>query len=110
MLPPLVIVALTWWLAPLQLGALPQALLAIAIVAPMGPYLYRIAFQPLSEASILVLLIAAVGAHFSMTGLCLLFFGPEGMRARPLLTSGFTAGPCPCPGQNIAICVAARRR
>ena len=52
----------------------------------MGPYLYRIAFQPLSEASILVLLIAAVGAHFSMTGLCLLFFGPEGLRAKPLLT------------------------
>lgn len=106
-LPPLVITALVWWLAPMRLGPVPQALLAIAIVAPMGPYLYRIAFQPLSEASILVLLIAAVGAHFSMTGLSLLFFGPEGMRASPLLTSGFAAGPIPVSGQNIAICVAA---
>ena len=106
-LPPLVIVALTLWLAPLQLGTLPQALLAIAIVAPMGPYLYRIAFQPLSEASILVLLIAAVGAHFSMTGLCLLFFGPEGLRAKPLITAGFTAGPLPVSGQSIAIYLAA---
>jgi branched-chain amino acid transport system permease protein len=107
LLPPAVIAPLVWWLAPMRPGPLAQALLAIAIVAPMGPYLYRIAFQPLSEASILVLLIAAVGAHFSMTGLSLLFFGPEGMRASPLLTSGFAAGPIPVSGQNVAICFAA---
>ena len=99
---PVAIVALTLWIAPMKLGPLPQALLAIAIVAPMGPYLYRIAFQPLSEASILVLLIASVGAHFSMTGLCLLFFGPEGC-ARPLSTASFTVGPLPVSGQSIAI-------
>lgn len=104
---PLAIVALTLWLAPKQLGPVPQALLAIAIVAPMGPYLYRVAFQPLSEASILVLLIASVGAHFSMTGLCLLFFGPEGLRARPLSTTSFAVGPLPISGQSIAIYVAA---
>ena len=107
LLPPLVIAALAWWLAPLRLGPLPQALLAIAIVAPLGPYLYRFAFQPLAEASVLVLLIAAVGAHFSMTGLSLLFFGPEGMRASPLLTSGFELGPIPVSGQNVAIYLAA---
>ena len=104
---PLGIVALTLWLAPKQLGPVPQALLAIAIVAPMGPYLYRIAFQPLSEASILVLLIASVGAHFSMTGLCLLFFGPEGLRAKPLSTTSFAVGPLPVSGQSIAIYAAA---
>ena len=106
-LPPLVIGGLVWWLAPKQLGPLPQALLAIAIVAPLGPYLYRIAFQPLAEASVLVLLIAAVGAHFSMTGLSLLFFGPEGMRASPLLTFDLQVGPLPVSGQNLAIYLAA---
>ena len=106
-LPPLVILALTLWLAPMKLGSLPQALLAIAIVAPMGPYLYRIAFQPMAEASILVLLIAAVGAHWSMTGLCLLFFGPEGLRAAPILPGSFPAGPVPVSGQGLAICLAA---
>ncbi len=105
--PPLAIAALVWGLAPLRLGVLAQALLAIAIVAPMGPYLYRVAFQPLAEASVLVLLIAAVGAHFSLTGLCLLFFGPEGMRASPLLTAGLQAGPIPVSGQSIAIYLAA---
>ena len=106
-LPPLIIVPLTLFIAPLRLGVAVQTLLAIAIVAPLGPYLYRIAFQPLSEASILVLLIAAVGAHFSMTGLALLFFGPEGLRAQPLITSGFTLGPLPVSGQSIAIYLAA---
>jgi branched-chain amino acid transport system permease protein len=105
-LPPLVIVGLTYWLAPMKLGPLAQSLLAIAIVAPMGPYLYRIAFQPMAEASVLVLLIAAVGAHWSMTGLCLLFFGPEGLRAGPLLSGSISAGPIPVPGQSIAIYVA----
>jgi branched-chain amino acid transport system permease protein len=106
-LPPLMIAGLVWWLAPMRLGPLAQALIAIAIVAPLGPYLYRIAFQPLAEASILVLLIAAVGAHFSMTGLSLLFFGPEGLRARPLLDARLDVGPLPVSGQNIAICLAA---
>ena len=104
---PAAIVALTHWLAPMQLGPVPQAILAILIVAPMGPYLYRIAFQPLSEASILVLLIAAVGTHFSMTGLALLFFGPEGLRARPLSGLSFNVGPLPVSGQSIAIYVTA---
>jgi branched-chain amino acid transport system permease protein len=104
---PLLIVALTLWLAPLKLGPLPQALLAIAIVAPMGPYLYRVAFQPLEEASILVLLIAAVGAHFSMTGLCLLFFGPDGSRAQPIASTSFRLGPVPVAAQNVIMCVTA---
>jgi branched-chain amino acid transport system permease protein len=104
-LPPAIILALTWMLAPMRLGALPQALLAIAIVAPMGPYLYRIAFQPMAEASVLVLLIAAVGAHWSMTGLCLLFFGPEGLRALPMLPGTFSVGPLPVSGQGLAICI-----
>lgn len=106
-LPPALIATLAWWAAPLRLGPLPEALIAVAIVAPLGPYLYRVAFQPLAEASVLVLLIAAVGAHFSMTGLSLLFFGPEGMRASPILTSGFTLGPIPVSGQSIAIYAAA---
>lgn len=104
---PVAIVALTVWLAPLKLGPIAQALLTIAIIAPMGPYLYRIAFQPLSEASVLVLLIAAVGTHFSMTGLGLLFFGPEGLRARPLLDMSLSLGPLPVSGQSIAIYLAA---
>jgi branched-chain amino acid transport system permease protein len=49
-LPPLIIVALTWWLAPMRLGPVAQALSRHRHRRPHGPYLYRIAFQPLSEA------------------------------------------------------------
>src|SRR5690606_25998505 len=37
-----------------------QVVLTLAIVVPMGPMVYRLAFQPLAEASTLVLLIVAV--------------------------------------------------
>jgi branched-chain amino acid transport system permease protein len=100
---PAAIVALTMALAPMKLGPVPQALLTVLMIAPMGPYLYRFAFQPLAETSVLVLLIAAVGAHWSMTGLSLLFFGPEGLRAEPLSRASWTVGPLPVSGQSIAV-------
>src|SRR5262249_37740120 len=74
---PIVIVAATSWLAPRKPGLVVEMLIALAIVTPMGPYIYRIAFRPLAEASTLVLLIAAVGVHLVMTGLGLVFFGAE---------------------------------
>ncbi len=56
-------------------------LLSLVIVAPIGLYLYRIAYQPIAHASVLVLLIASVGVHLAMQGLGLVFFGAEGLRA-----------------------------
>lgn len=100
---PSAIVGLTLGLAPLKLGVLAQAALTVLIIAPMGPYLYRIAFQPLAEASVLVLLIAAVGAHWSMTGLSLVFFGPEGLRGSALSTASITVGPLPVSGQSLVV-------
>jgi branched-chain amino acid transport system permease protein len=81
--------------------------LTLAIVAPMGPYVYRIAFQPIADASILTLLIAAVGVHLSMVGLGLVFFGAEGLRAPALTDLSFDLGPLPVSGQSIAVLVVA---
>lgn len=81
--------------------------LTLAIVAPMGPYVYRIAFQPIADASVLTLLIAAVGVHLSMVGLGLVFFGAEGLRAPALTTMSFDLGPLPVSGQSIAVFVVA---
>src|SRR5262249_21906294 len=59
--------------------ALPaQMLLALLLVLPVAPLLNRIVFQPMANASVLVLLIVAVALHFALSGLVLLFFGPEG--------------------------------
>lgn len=78
-------------------------ILTVAIVAALGPHLYRIAFQPLADRSVLVLLIAAVGTHLALTGLGLVFFGAEGLRADALTDFSVDLGPLPVSGQNIAV-------
>jgi len=66
---------------PLQTASMPlQIAAALAIVVPLGPMLYRLAYQPLAEASVLVLLILSVAVHVVMVGLGLLVFGAEGSR------------------------------
>ena len=49
---------------------------------PLGPLLYRIVFQPIATAPVLVLLMVAVALHFAISGLALLYFGPEGLRTQ----------------------------
>jgi branched-chain amino acid transport system permease protein len=100
---PGVVSAVALVLAPMKPGMLVEVLLALAIVTPMSPYLYRIAFQPLAEASVLVLLIAAVGVHLALVGLGLVFFGPEGFRATPFPGGMLAAGPLMVPGQALWI-------
>ncbi len=57
---------------------------AIALVVPITPLVARVALQPIADASVLVLLIASLAVHFLLSGLGLLFFGPEGFRTAPL--------------------------
>ncbi|MDQ5941940.1 MAG: branched-chain amino acid transport system permease protein, partial [Pseudomonadota bacterium] len=64
-----------------------QIALALAIVVPLGPMLYRLAYQPIAEASVLMLLIVSVAVHVVLIGLGLLFFGAEGTRT-PAFTEG----------------------
>jgi len=70
-------------------------LLALALIIPMGPMLYRIVYQPLAEASVLVLLITSVAVHLALMGLALVFFGAEGWRTPAFVSGqvdlGFTA-------------------
>src|SRR3546814_15966671 len=55
--------------------------------------LYRLVYQPVEQASVLVLLIISVALHFAMTGLGLVFFGSEGWRSPPLLEGSVHMGP-----------------
>ncbi|MDY7579274.1 branched-chain amino acid ABC transporter permease [Herbaspirillum sp. RTI4] len=100
---PLAIVALVCWAAPRHWPLLVQAALAIAVVTPMGPMIYRLAYQRLANAKVLILLIISVGVHFMMTGMGLLFFGPEGSRVTPYLDVSFAVGPMQISGQSIVI-------
>ena len=56
--------ALTWWAAPLKLDLVWQVLLVLGLVVPLGPIVYRIAYQPLANASVLVLFIVSMAAHY----------------------------------------------
>ena len=59
---------------------------AVLLVVPIAPLLARVVFQPIADASVLVLLIVSLALHFLLSGLGLLFFGPEGSRTGPLAT------------------------
>lgn len=100
---PLAVWAMVWALRDTPRPPAADLLLTVAIVAPMGPYLYRIAFEPLAGASILTLFIAAVAVHIALTALGLAFFGAEGMRAGPLFDASITLGPLPVTGQTLAV-------
>ena len=100
---PLAIVALTFIALPRTNSIAMNILLSLVIVAPLGPYLYRIAYQPMAEASVLTLLIASVGAHFALQGLGLVFFGPEGFRGPALSSASVAMGPVPVTGQSLAV-------
>jgi branched-chain amino acid transport system permease protein len=77
---PCVVAAMAAWLAPMQLGLWAQVLLTLMIITPMGPLLFRLAFQPAAEASVLVLLILSVAVHYTLVGIGLFIFGAEGSR------------------------------
>jgi branched-chain amino acid transport system permease protein len=92
-----------WASAPLGLALPLQILLTVAIVTALGPLLYRVAYQPLAEASVLVLLIVSVAAHFTMIGLGLWFFGAEGSRTPPFTTASFRVGDVTISGQSLLV-------
>jgi branched-chain amino acid transport system permease protein len=100
---PVAIAVFAFWLGPKKPGLAIEILLALAIVTPMGPLLYRIAFEPLADASVLVLLIAAIGVHLALTGLGLVFFGAEGWRTPPFSDAVFTLGDLSVTGQSLSV-------
>lgn len=100
---PLIILMLTKAMVGKPNGVLVNVILSLVIVAPIGPFLYRIAFQPMAEASVLTLLIASVGAHFALLGLGLVFFGAEGLRGPALSDVAVSLGPIPVTGQSLAV-------
>ena len=100
---PVLVAALAIWVAPMQLPLLAQAALTVALVTPFGPLLYRLAYESLADASVLVLLIVSVGVHFALVGLGLFFFGAEGFRNPSFWDARFELGPLMLSGQTLII-------
>lgn len=104
---PLLALAVCAWAAPRQLAGPVQMLLTLALVVPLGPIVYRLAFEPLADASVLVLLIVAVAVHFALTGLGLVFFGAEGARTPPLTSANLDLAGLLLSGQSLFVIASA---
>ena len=100
---PVAISLVAIWAAPRQLPLLAQAALTLALVTPFGGLIYRLAYESLADASVLVLLIVSVGVHFALTGLGLYFFGAEGFRNPSFWDERFSLGPLSLTGQTLIV-------
>ncbi len=83
--------------------AVAQVPLALALVVPLGPGVYRLAYQRLAAASVLVLLMVSVAVHIALVSLGLLFFGAEGSRTRAFSDARLEAGGAPVSVQSILV-------
>ena len=100
---PIALAGLAVWIAPRQAPLLVQVALTVALIMPIGAMTYRLAFEPLANASVLVLLIVAVAVHFVLQGLALAFFGAEGVRTPPFSEARFALGALIVSGQSLAV-------
>jgi branched-chain amino acid transport system permease protein len=103
---PCAMAAIAWWAAPRKLDLVWQVLLVVGLVVPLGPIVYRIAFQPLAKASILVLFIASMAVHYVLTGLGLVFFGGEGLRSASFSEARFRLGVVEASAQSLWVVLA----
>src|SRR5258708_20439339 len=101
-LPALPVIAV-WLLAGRSLPMAAEIALTLALVLPIAPLLYRVAFRPIADAPVLVLLIVAVALHFATSCIALLFFAPEGSRPQPLTRALFEIGGMIFPGQMLVM-------
>jgi branched-chain amino acid transport system permease protein len=80
-----------------------QAITTLVLIAPLGPLLYRLAYRPLADATVLMLLIVSVALHGVLVGLGLFFFGAEGSRTTPFSDVRFDIGGIPVSGQSLVV-------
>lgn len=103
---PVLVFAVAWFAGPRGWPLWAQSLFTLAVVTPLGPLVYRLAYEPVADASVLVLLIVSVGVHFALTGLGLVFFGAEGFRNPSFWDERFQIGAMTVSGQAIIIFIA----
>lgn len=86
---------------PASMGG--QVLATLLLIAPLGPLVYRLAFRPLADASVLSLLIVAVAMHGVLMGLGLYFFGAEGSRTTPFSDARLEVAGIVFSGQSLVV-------
>ncbi len=100
---PLCLAGLAAWLAPQRLPLVPEVLLTLALTTVLGPLTWRIVFQPVANAPVLVLLIVAVALHLVLTGLGLYLFGAEGSRTPAFSDASYAFGAMNISMQSVLV-------
>jgi branched-chain amino acid transport system permease protein len=80
-----------------------QALTTLVVVTPLGPLLYRLAYRPLADATVLMLLIVSVALHGVLVDMGLLFFGAEGSRTPAFSDLRIDLGGLTVTGQSLVV-------
>ena len=99
---PALVTAAVLMLGPRRIPAV-SLLLGLAIVTPMGPLIWRFAFRPIADASVLALLIVAMALHFVLIGIGLVSFGPEEASVPTLTNASFDLGSLTVSGQSLCV-------
>ncbi|MGD9943562.1 MAG: branched-chain amino acid ABC transporter permease [Burkholderiaceae bacterium] len=99
--------ALAWAVAGQPLPSAVHIVVAILLVVPITPLVARLVLQPIADASVLVLLIVSLALHFLLSGLGLMFFGPEGSRTAPLVGGAISLGGFSVSGQVLLMIASA---
>lgn len=63
-----------------QMPGLLQMAFVLLITVPLAPMIYRLAFQPIQDAGVLVMFMVAISIDAVIVGMALLLFGPDGVR------------------------------
>lgn len=100
---PAVAALLAWWMTGRDAALASRIALTILCVVPLGPMLYRVAYQPIGDASVLTLLIVSVALHLALSGLGLLLFGAEGSRTQAFSEASWPLGALTLSGQSLAV-------
>lgn len=100
---PALMAAILWAVPAAAAPAWIQVPLALALVVPLGPGLYRLAYEPLAGASVLVLLIVSVALDLALVNVGLLLFGAEGVRTAAFSDARFQLGAVPVTAQSLYV-------
>jgi branched-chain amino acid transport system permease protein len=103
---PVSLAVLASWAAPRKFGPWVQMALTLALIVPLGPMLYRVAYRPVANASVLVLFIVSMAVHYALTGLGLAMFGGEGLRTNAVSDRSFELGTLKVGAQSLWVVAA----
>jgi branched-chain amino acid transport system permease protein len=100
---PLALAALAAWMGPRHFPLAAEVAMALVLTGVLGPLSWKIVFEPIANAPVLVLLIVAVALHFVLTGLSLYFFGAEGSRTPAFSGASFDLGAMTVSVQSLLV-------